>query len=97
MAKTKHIHKRMSQRGINARLVDLVSQFGMDHGDKVILTRKNAEALLGAVEGLKSQLLDIHSKGGPVVVEQGEYQITVYPLDSYSRKKKKEGGSRALH
>lgn len=97
MAKTKHIHKRMSQRGINARLVDLVSQFGMDHGDKVILTRKNAEALLGAVEGLKSRLLDIHSKGGLVVVEQGEYQITVYPLDSYSRKKKKEGGSRALH
>ena len=74
----------MSQRGINARLVDLVSQFGMDHGDKVILTRKNAEALLGAVEGLKSQLLDIHSKGGLVVVEQGEYQITVYPCLLYT-------------
>ena len=97
MAKTKHIHKRMSQRGINSRLVDLVSQFGMDHGDKVILTRKNSEALLGAVESLKSQLLEVHANGGLVVVEQGDYQITVYPLDSYSRKKKNEGSNRVLH
>ena len=57
MAKTRHIHKRMSQRGISSRLVDLVSQFGMDHGDKVILSRKNTEALIGAVDTLKSQLI----------------------------------------
>lgn len=97
MAKTRHIHKRMSQRGINSRLVDLVSQFGMDHGDKVILTRKNAEALIGAVDALKSQLIEVQAKGGLVVVEQGDYQITVYPLDSYSRNKAKEGDRRVLH
>jgi len=97
VAKTRHIHKRMSQRGINSRLVDLVSQFGIDHGDKVILSRKNAEALIGAVDNLKSQLIEIQSKGGLVVVEHGDYQITVYQLDSYSRKKAKEGGRRVLH
>lgn len=97
MARTRHIQKRMSQRGINSRLIDLVSQFGIDHGDKVILSRKNAEALIGAVNNLKSQLLEIQSKGGLVVVEQGDYQITVYPLDSYSRKKSKEGDRRVLH
>jgi len=95
VAKTKHIQKRMSQRGINSRLVDLVSQYGMDQGDKVILTRKNTEALLSAVNGLKTDLLAIHSKGGLTVVEQNDYQITVYALDSYSRKK--AGGDRVLH
>ena len=64
MAKTRHIHKRMSQRGISSRLVDLVSQFGMDHGDKVILSRKNTEALIGAVDTLKSQLIEVQTKGG---------------------------------
>ncbi|WP_157035521.1 hypothetical protein [Marinobacter psychrophilus] len=96
MAKTRHIHKRMSQRGIKSRLVDLVSQFGVDHDDKVILTRKNVEALLGAVEGLKRQLLEVHSKGGLAVVEQGDYQITTYSLNSYSRKKLRVGGDHAL-
>ncbi|WP_049756845.1 hypothetical protein [Marinobacter nauticus] len=60
MAKTRHIHKRMSQRGINSRLVDLVAQFGMDHGDKCILTRKNAEALIGAVDALRSLHIPAH-------------------------------------
>ena len=87
----------MSQRGISSRLVDLVSQFGMDHGDKVILSRKNTEALIGAVDTLKSQLIEVQTKGGLVVVEQDDPQITVYPLDSYSRKKAKEGDRRVLH
>lgn len=96
MAKTKHIHKRMSQRGIKSRLVDLVSQFGVDQDDKVVLTRKNVEALLGAVDDLKRQLLEVHSKGGLAVVEQGGYQITAYALDSYSRRKQRAGGGHAL-
>lgn len=87
MAKTRHIHKRMSQRGIKSRLVDLVSQFGMNQDDKVILSRKNTEALLRALDGLRSQLLEVHAKGGMAVVEQGGNQITTYLLDSYSRKK----------
>jgi hypothetical protein len=60
-----------------------------------MVTRKNTEALLGAVNGLKADLLAIQSKGGLVVVEQNDCQITVYALDSYSRKK--AGDDRVLH
>lgn len=87
MAHTRHIHKRMSQRGITASLVDLVSQFGMPDGDKVILSKKNTEALLKELDAMKRDLLSIHKKGGVVVVEQGESQITTYALDSYTRGK----------
>jgi len=51
--------------------------------------------LLSAVNGLKTDLLAVQSKGGLVVVEQNDCQITVYALDSYSRKK--AGGDRVLH
>lgn len=87
MAHTRHIQKRMSQRAINASLVDLTSQFGMLHGDKVILSKKNVEALLKEMDSMKRDLLEIHKKGGLVVVEQNDQQITTYTLDSYSRKK----------
>jgi len=87
MAHTRHIHKRMSQRGISASLVDLVSQFGMPDGDKLILDRKNTEALLKHMDAMKRNLLEIHKKGGVVVVEQNDAQITTYALDSYTRGK----------
>lgn len=42
MSKTRHIQKRMSQRGITSAILDLVERFGVcDNGDKVILTKKN--------------------------------------------------------
>lgn len=87
MAHTRHIHKRMNQRGITASLVDLVCQFGMPDGDKLILNRKNTEALLKQMDSMKRDLLEVHKKGGLVVVEQNDAQITAYSLDSYSRKK----------
>ncbi|MCT6701377.1 hypothetical protein [Rheinheimera sp. 4Y26] len=95
MAHTRHIQKRMSQRGITTGLVNLVSQFGVEHGDKLILNKKNTEALLKALENMKKDLLDIHKKGGIVVVECGDTLITTYALDSFSRKK--VGGKHELH
>jgi hypothetical protein len=87
----------MSQRGINTSLVDLVSQFGMPDGDKLILTKKNTEALLKEMDAMKRNLLEIHKKGGLVVVEQSDTQITAYALDSYSRKKVNTGGRHGYH
>lgn len=87
MARTRHIHQRMTQRGITSRLVDLTARFGMDHGDKIILDRKNTESLISEMDRLRKDLLEIHAKGGLVVVEQNEAQITTYTLSSYSRKK----------
>ena len=97
MAHTRHVHKRMSQRGINTSLVDLASQFGMPDGDKVVLSKKNVEALLKEMEMMKKDLLKIHKKGGLVVVEQDDIRITTYALDSYSRKKAQKGGNSDYH
>jgi len=95
MARTRHIHKRMSQRGITSRMVDLVSQYGIDAGDRIILDRKNTEALLKAVDHLRKDLLEVHSKGGLVVVEAGDAQITTFAVDSYSPKK--AGDKNVIH
>ena len=95
MARTRHIHKRMNQRGINERLVDLVSDYGVEDGDKWILDKKNTEALLNAIDAMRKDLLTVHQKGGVVVVEQDGTQITTYAVDSYSRKK--AGANHVIH
>lgn len=87
MARTRHLHQRMGQRGVTSRLVDLTSQYGTDTGDRVVLDRKNVEELLAGLEAFRKDLLKIHEKGGLVVIESGEAQITAYRLDSYNRKK----------
>lgn len=46
MAHTRHIQKRMRQRGITTGLVNLVSQFGVEHGDKLILNKKTPKHCL---------------------------------------------------
>ncbi|WP_237673559.1 hypothetical protein [Vreelandella profundi] len=95
MARTRHIHQRMSQRSINSHLVDLASRFGTDSGDKVVLDRKNTTALLKAMDAMRKDLLAVHAKGGIVVVEQNGVQITTYALNSYARSK--VGGPHATH
>ena len=89
MSKTKHLHKRMSQRGINARLVDVVSQYGVKQGDKHMLNRKQVDALLSGIDDLRKVLLKIRDKGGIVVIETDDCQITTYNLNSYNYKKRK--------
>ncbi len=89
MARTRHMHQRMGQRGINERLVEITSQYGTDHGDRIVLSRKNAEELLAGLDALRKDLIKIQEKGGIVVVESGETQVTVYRVDSFDRKKKK--------
>lgn len=88
MARTRHMHQRMGQRGVTSRLVDLTSQYGTDNGDRIVLDRKNVEELLAGMDALRKDLLSIHEKGGLVVIESGESQVTVYRLDSYNQKKK---------
>ncbi|WP_299314481.1 hypothetical protein [uncultured Halomonas sp.] len=83
------MHQRMGQRGINERLVEITSQYGTDHGDRIVLSRKNAEELLAGLDALRKDLIKIQEKGGIVVVESGETQVTVYRVDSFDRKKKK--------
>lgn len=79
MSRTRHLHKRMSQRGITSRLVDVVSRFGVPiNADRIILDRKNTLHLLHHLDRLRADLLEIGKKGGLVVVESNARQLTVF-------------------
>lgn len=80
MRKTVHFEKRMSQRGINKDVVQLVMEYGEQQGDKLILSRKAAERLMHAARTL-AKILD---KGGLVVVAAGESQLTTYNYEGRS-------------
>ena len=85
MSKTRHIQKRLNQRGIRDGLLSVVAEFGVTKGDKLILNRKGAEDVLKQLDALRQKLLEIQKKGGLVVVEAGESLVTTYRLDSYQR------------
>lgn len=91
MSKTRHIQKRMSQRAINQKLLNLVLEYGVEaENGKVILNRQG-------LSGLDRELMELHqavqhaiNKGGLVVVRDDEVLITTYRLDSYRRGGHKE-------
>jgi hypothetical protein len=78
---TRHMHARMSQRGIPGTLVHLVRQYGRYHQDRLILNRKDLNALLGQLSQLKQVVLKARDKGGLVVVEADGALITAYNLE----------------
>ena len=88
MAKTRHMHQRMSQRGITDRMLEVVSDYGVTQGDKRILDRKNIDALMKGMDSFRKELLKIRDKGGLVVVEANDIHITAYSVDSYDRRRK---------
>lgn len=85
MAKTWHIGRRMSQRGIRQALVDLTVQFGEDVDDRCVLGRKGLELLLSELRDLERTTMHALDKGGIVVVQADGALITTYNVDSYSR------------
>lgn len=52
MNKTKHLGKRMSQRGIKQEMLNLVYEYGRISGDKMILNRKEAQKALHMLDSL---------------------------------------------
>ena len=94
MAKTRHIHKRMSQRSIKQQLINLTLNFGRaipcKGARKYYLTRKNAQQTLGCLDELRRAVLEAIDKGGLVLVtSEGGTEITTYRLNSYRRKGRK--------
>ena len=85
MAKTRHISARMSQRGINSEVLSVVKQFGSWKGDKCILNRKACDDVLCELERVRRTVIKAQHKGGIVLVESNDVQITTYSLDSYER------------
>ena len=74
MYRTAHFQQRMSQRGIDQAMVDLVLGYGEANGDKVVLDRKNAARFATAARSL----MKILDKGGVVIVAAGDTQLTTY-------------------
>ncbi|MCD9504607.1 hypothetical protein GLP37_20810 [Photobacterium phosphoreum] len=85
MAKTRHIQQRMNQRAINSQMLEIVKMFGVDDGDKIYLNRKGIDAALDELNKISQQMQKMRSRGGVVLVESGETEITTYTLDSYNR------------
>jgi hypothetical protein len=87
MAKTRHIGKRMSQRGTRQILVDLTLQFGDGVDDRCVLGRKGLEQLLRELRELERTTKRALDKGGIVVVQADGALITTYDVDSYDRRR----------
>lgn len=84
MSKTRHIGKRMSQRGIRQVLVELTVQFGEDVDNKCVLGRKRFELLLGELREPEGTTMQAFDRGSVVVVQADGALITTYNVDSYS-------------
>lgn len=86
MAKTRHIHQRMSQESIQQNMLEIVKSFGVDDGDKTILNEKGLNLAITELKKISKTMQKMKSRGGLVLVENGNYEITTYELDSYKRK-----------
>jgi len=78
MYETFHINKRVRQRGITNRMIELTLEFGEIQADKIRLGTRRIKKLLRTHKELKKDLLKILDKGGLVVVASGATLITAY-------------------
>ena len=86
------MHQRMNQRSISQQMLEIVKMFGVDNGDKTYLNKKGIDAALSEMNSLAKKMQKMKNRGGVVLVESGDVEITAYALDSYDRKK-----SHSLH
>ncbi|MBM6705171.1 hypothetical protein H6A60_11915 [Sutterella massiliensis] len=80
---TQHFAKRLSQRGIRTRAVDVVRRFGCKEGDRVILNAQACRIASEALAKLKRDIDEIGQRGGYVAVEADDALITAYRLNSF--------------
>ncbi|KUR73087.1 hypothetical protein AQZ52_02030 [Novosphingobium fuchskuhlense] len=78
MQTTVHIQQRMSQRGINGKMLDIVLEHGRLDKDKHVLGRKAAIRLLDELRAQEIAVKKIIDKGGMVVVSDNGALITTY-------------------
>ena len=83
MSKTKHIHKRMNQRGITNDLLNLALAFGTESSNhKYILNRKACQNLIDSLRHIEKIAIKAIDKGGLVVVCDDKSMVTTYNLSS---------------
>jgi len=69
-------------------MVELTVTYGVPVQDKYVLDRKHAKQLLEEKRRETRELMKVIDKGGVVVVEDDNAQITAYNCTSYKRNKK---------
>ncbi|NHN93845.1 hypothetical protein [Acetobacter sicerae] len=85
---TRHLDQRMNQRGITRDLIDLTLSHGTWEGDRCILKKKDIQAFLNEMDQFRSRMVRMMDKGGLVVVEAENRQITTYPLTSRTQRQR---------
>ncbi|MDE0130190.1 MAG: hypothetical protein OXQ86_11610 [Gammaproteobacteria bacterium] len=93
MSKTRHIQKRMNQRGIDQQLIDVATRFGRavhcKDGKKIYLNRKGAQKAIRTIDRFRKSLTAAVDKGGVVLVAAPNgLEITTYRLNSYQRRRR---------
>jgi len=95
MSGTRHMCKRMNQRGFDNKLMSIIEEFVKpvscrEGAYKYCLNKKTIQQVLDRFNQIKKQLVNAHDKGGAVVVATPDgLQITTYRPDSYRRPKRK--------
>lgn len=87
MYKTRHLHKRLNQRGITEAVLKILLNYGFEYGEKRTLDRTNCLELSDLFAHLKKVTDKMAEKGGYTLVATKETLITVYRLDSYNKSK----------
>ena len=75
----------MDQRSINQTMLDITKTLGSEHGDEIILNKKVIDDALREISRLKLNLIKMRSRGGIVLVESEDFEITAYGLKGYKR------------
>lgn len=82
MQKTKHINKRMSQRGITQDMIDFTLNFGEITNDKWFTNKKTLQKSIKQLEQQIKMAKRLLDKGGIVVVAADDALLTAYDFDS---------------
>lgn len=97
MAKTRHIQQRMSRRSIQQEWLDLVKMFGIDDGDKFVLNQRGIDCALDTMKKLSTQLQKMRTRGGIVLVQEEDDEITTYAINSFKFRKKQGSNNAEYH
>ncbi len=84
---TKHIQKRMSQRGIKQEYLHAVSGLGRVHGDKLILTKKNCLRIAQELSGFIQFLSRVSKTGACFNIQENGAAMTAYCLNDLAEMK----------
>lgn len=87
MQKTKHLKKRMSQRGLTGREINYTLEHGKIVQDKAVLGNKEIDKRIDEIDSRRRELenersicMSIRDRGGCVVVTEDNVLITTYRI-----------------